>query len=473
MTPEEIACDVCVIGAGSGGLSVASGAAMLGAKVVLIEKHLMGGDCLNVGCVPSKALLAAARRAQAMREAQPFGVRSVEPEIDYAAVMDHVAEVIAAIAPVDSAARYRALGCEVIEAQARFLDPKTVEAGGRRVRARRFVIATGSRPGLPPIPGLGETPHLTNETLWSNRTRPDHLIVIGAGPIGVEMAQAHRRLGCRVTVLEGAKALAKDDPEAAAIVLARLRREGVEIREGARIERVDPAPGGVRVALAGGEAVEGSHLLVAAGRKPNVEGLELEAAGVAFGPKGVTVDSRQRTNVKTIYAVGDVAGGPQFTHAAGYQAGIVIPNVLFRLPLKAGYAAFPWATYTDPELAHVGLTEAQAREQGVGDLRILRWPLIENDRARAEREHDGLIKVVARKNGRILGATIAGPHAGDLIHPWTLAIAQGLKLRAMAQTIAAYPTMAEISKRAAGQFYAGALFSPWVRKAVAFLARFG
>lgn len=475
--PETLKADLCVIGAGSAGLSVASGAAMLGQKVILIEGHAMGGDCLNVGCVPSKALIAAGKRAEAIRTAAPFGVEAREPAIDYARVMEHVRETIAAIAPVDSVGRYRALGCTVIEAKARFLDGATVEAGGTRISARRFLIATGSRPGLPPIPGLAETPHLTNETLWANRTRPAHLVIIGAGPIGLEMAQAHRRLGSAVTVLEAGRALAKDDPEAAGIVLDRLRREGVVIREGVKIDRSDAVPGslggGVRLTLAGGETISGSHLLVAAGRLPNVEDLNLGAAGVAFTRKGITTDARMRTSNKRIYAAGDVAGGPQFTHAAGYQAGIVIPNIFFWAPLKASYAALPWATYTDPELAHVGLTEAMAREQGLAGLRILRWPLIENDRARAEREHEGLIKVLVARNGKILGATIAGPHAGDLIQPWTLAIGQGLKIRAMAQTVAAYPTLGEISKRAAGQFYAGTLFSPRVRAIVKFLARFG
>ncbi len=473
---EAIACDICIIGAGSGGLSVAAGAAQLGRKVVLIEKHLMGGDCLNTGCVPSKSLLAAAKAAQTIRTAGRFGVNGHEPEIDFAKVHDHVHGVIAAIAPVDSVERFEGLGVHVIQAAARFVDGGTVMTDkGHRITARWFVIATGSRAAAPPIPGLDAVPYLTNESVFERKSAPGHLVVIGGGPIGLEMAQAHRRLGAKVTVLERGTIMPKDDPELVAVVRNALLGEGVEIVEGADIARVEPSGNGVAVVLrdAGGERrVEGTDLLVAAGRRPNVEGLNLEAAGVAFDGKGVKVDDRLRTSNPRVYAVGDIAGGPQFTHIAGYHAGIVIRNILFWVsPAKVDYTALPWVTYTDPELAHVGLTEAQAREK-YGDVTVVRWHLHENDRAQAERDIHGFAKVVLRRKGAILGASIVGPHAGELIQPWALAISNGLKIKAFTNMIAPYPTLGEVNKRAAGAFYTPSLFSDRTRKFVDLLARF-
>ncbi len=469
---ETIKADICVIGAGSGGLSVAAGAAQLGQKVVLVEKHKMGGDCLNYGCVPSKALIAAARHAQAMRDGGPFGIAPVEPQVDFPRVMAHVRSVIAAIEPNDSVERFEGLGCKVILAPARFTAPGEAAAGETRIRARRFVIATGSRAGVPPIPGLSDVPYLTNETIFSNETLPDHLIIIGGGPIGMEMAQAHRRLGARVSVLDAGRALAKDDPELTALVVARLTAEGVDIREQVKILNVAHADGRFAVALDGGGTLEGSHLLVAAGRVPNIEGLDLDRAGIAFSPKGVTVDARLRTTNKKVFAIGDAAGGLQFTHVAGYHAGIVIRNALFKVPAKADHTNIPWATYTDPELAHVGLTEAQAKAAGSW-ARTLHWELKENDRAQAERETEGRIKVAVDKKGGILGVSIVGPHAGDLIHPWVLARAKKLKIGDMQAPIVAYPTITEISKRAASSYYTQTLFSPRVRMVVRLLSVLG
>ena len=467
--------DLCVIGAGSGGLSVAAGAAMLGRKVVLIEKGEMGGDCLNYGCVPSKALLAAGARAQAMRDAGPFGIAPVEPQIDARAVRDHVRSVIAAIAPTDSQQRFEGLGVTVIRAAARFRDRRTVEAEGTRIRARRFVIATGSSPAVPPIPGLGDAPYFTNETIFEKDFIPPHLIVIGAGPIGLEMAQAHRRLGSEVTVLEALRALPRDDPELVAILVAALRREGVVLHEGTSVKAIEKTELGIRVhAEAEGQAgiVEGTHLLIAAGRRPNIAELNLDAAGIAHGPRGIAVDRGLRTTNRRAYAVGDVAGGPQFTHAAGYHAGLVIRNALFRLPVRADYAALPWASYTEPELAHVGLGEDEARAKHK-TIRVLRWPLAENDRARTMRTTAGAIKLVVAANGRVLGATIVAPHAGELILSWAVAIGARLGLSAMAGAIAPYPTLSELSKRAAGTFYTPTLFSARARALVRFLSLFG
>jgi len=467
--------DICVIGAGSGGLSVAAGASQMGAATALIEKGRMGGDCLNYGCVPSKALLAAGHAAEAVRRAPDFGVGAGTPVIDDAGVYGHVRNTIAAIAPNDSVERFEGLGVTVIQAAGRFTAPREVEAGGTRITARRVVVATGSSAFVPPIPGLEAVPFLTNESIFDLEAVPRHLIVIGGGPIGIEMAQAHRHLGADVTVLEMFAIMPKDDPELVDVVRTRLKREGIDIREGAQINRVEKTGDGVRVVLTtddGEAAVEGSHMLVATGRRANVDGLDLEKAGIAYSPKGIEVDARLRTTNKKVYAIGDVAGSYQFTHMAAYHAGIVIRNALFRLPAKADTRAVPWVTYTAPELAQVGLTEDMARQQA-GDIRVLRWPFAENDRAQAERETDGMIKVVTTAKGRILGAGIVGARAGELIHPWVLAVQQKMKIGAMANMIAPYPTLGEVGKRAAGSFYTASLFSERTRKIVRFLSKFG
>jgi pyruvate/2-oxoglutarate dehydrogenase complex dihydrolipoamide dehydrogenase (E3) component len=476
MSDATINVDICVIGAGSAGLSVAAGASQLGASTVLIERDRMGGDCLNTGCVPSKALLAASKAARRWRKESAFGVNYAPPGVDVAAVNRHVHDVIAAIAPNDSVERFEGLGVQVIKGTARFTGPREVEVDGMRIRARRIVIATGSSAAVPPIPGLDRVPYLTNETVFENVELPQHLIIIGGGPIGLEMAQAHRGLGSEVTVLEAARILPKDDPEAADLLRQHLAGEGIAIREGGRITRIEPEENGIAAVIEterGEERIAGSHLLVAAGRRPNVTGLDLERAGIAYGPRGIEVDARLRTTNPHAFAIGDVAGGPQFTHVAGYHAGIVIRNALFRLPAKVDYRALPWVTYTDPELAQVGLTEAQAREAHGDDIVVLRWPYHENDRAQAERETQGFVKAVTTKSGRILGATILGAHAGELIHVWVLAISQGLNIKAIANMIAPYPTLGEISKRAAGSFYTPKLFSKRTKRLVRFLSRFG
>jgi pyruvate/2-oxoglutarate dehydrogenase complex dihydrolipoamide dehydrogenase (E3) component len=475
---EHLTPDICVIGAGSGGLSVAAAAAAFGVPVVLIERGRMGGDCLNYGCVPSKALLAAAKRAHALQKYRHFGVQVPPAQIDFPAVHAHVRDTIDAIAPNDSKERFTGLGVHVIEGAARFTDRRTVVVGETfEIRARRFVIATGSSAAIPPIPGLDQVPYLTNETIFDLTQCPEHLIVIGAGPIGLEMAQAHRRLGAEVTVLEAATPLAKDDPECAAIVLDQLAQEGVLIRSGVRISRVEGRDGKLRVVLAGAngneETLEGSHLLVAAGRRANVADLGLEAAGIAYEPSGIKVDKRLRSTNRQVYAIGDVVhGGPQFTHAANYHAGLVIRNALFRLPVNVARGVIPWVTFTDPEVAHVGLRETEARRSHTA-IRVLRWPYHENDRAQVERETQGHIKVVADKGGRILGATIVGAQAGELITTWTLAIARGLKVGALLGVVIPYPTLAEVGKRAAIGYYTPGLSSPWVRRVISFLRRFG
>lgn len=475
---EPLVADMCVIGAGSGGLSVAAGAAQLGQSVVLIERGKMGGDCLNYGCVPSKSLIAAGRAAAAIRRAGRFGVRAGEPVVDARAVREHVRGVIATIAPNDSVERFTGLGVKVIPATARFTGRGEVDAGGARVRARRFVIATGSSAAVPPIPGLepGGVPYLTNETIFDLDHAPEHLLVIGGGPIGCELAQAHRRLGARVTVLEAQRLLPKDDPELVEVVRRQLQAEGVDVREGATIKRVEATAGHIAAVFEVGgkeERIAGSDLLIATGRRPNMADLNLEAAGVRASPKGIDVDARLRTSNRKIYAIGDVIGGYQFTHMAGYHAGIVIRNALFRLPAKVDESAVPWVTFTDPELGNVGLTEAAARQAHGDAVRTVRWPFRENDRAQAERETEGLVKVVADRRGRILGAGVVGPNAGELLLTWSLAIAKRATLRDMAGLIAPYPTLSEVSKRAAGSFYAARLFSPGTKRLVRLLARFG
>jgi pyruvate/2-oxoglutarate dehydrogenase complex dihydrolipoamide dehydrogenase (E3) component len=471
---QERRADLCVIGAGSGGLSVAAGAAQLGADTVLIEAGRMGGDCLNVGCVPSKSLLAAGHAAHAAANGMAFGVRpQAWPAIDAAAVRRHVQDVIDAIAPHDSQERFEGLGVTVRRTTARFVDPETVEADGERIRARRFVIATGSRPAVPPIPGIESVGHLTNETIWDLADIPEHLVVIGGGPIGIELAQAHRRLGARVTVLEAERMLSRDDAELVGFVRDALTAEGVAIREGVRVIEVAPAGNGMRVTFEdvdGAHDVEGSHLLVATGRAPNVEALELDKAGIAATRVGVTVDRRLRTTNRRVFAVGDVTGGPQFTHVAGHHASVVVQNALFRLPAKVS-DVIPAVTYTDPELASVGPPVAEAAA-GAG-CELVRVPYADSDRARAERRTEGLLKLAADRRGRVKAVAIAGAQAGELLQPWLLAMTTGIKLRAMASLVAPYPTLGELNKKAASAFYAPRLFSPGARRLVRWLGRLG
>ncbi|MBT4039269.1 MAG: FAD-dependent oxidoreductase [Rhodospirillales bacterium] len=474
--PDVIETDICVIGAGSGGLATAAGAAMMGASTVLVEKGLMGGDCLNYGCVPSKALLAAGKAAHSFRAAAKFGIGATEPDVDHAAVYEHVHGVIAAIEPNDSVARFEGLGVNVIQGEARFVGPKEIEVGDKRIKARRFVIATGSTASVPPIPGLDSVPFQTNGTIFHDRKFPKHLIIIGGGPIGCELAQAHRRLGADVTVLEMFSIMPKDDPELVDIARQSMITDGVDIREGVQIDRVEKSTRGVVVVLKtddGETRIKGSNLLLATGRRPNVSSLNLEAAGVDYAPAGITVDKRLRTSNKHIFAIGDCAGALQFTHVALYHAGIVIRNALFRLPARVNYKAIPWVTYTSPEVAQVGLNEEQARAKYDGNFQVLRWPFHENDRAQAEHSTDGLVKIIITPNGKILGAGIAGPGAGELIQVWVLAIANGLKIGAMAGMVVPYPTIGEVSKRVAGSYYTPKLFGERTKWIVRFLAKFG
>lgn len=466
--------DLAVIGAGAAGLSVSAVAAQLGLRVALIERTRMGGDCLNTGCVPSKSLLAAAHAAQAGRRARRFGVRFAPPEIDWDAVQAHITGVIDAIAPMDSVARYEALGATVIAGQARFVGRSTLMVGDRRLTATRIVIAAGSRAAVPPIPGLSDVPFLTNATLFAPGPKPAHLLILGGGPIGLEMAQAHVGLGVRVTIVEAQSIAGRDDPELVDGLRRALRSEGVEIIEGVAVVAVEPGP---VLLLEDGRRIEGDRLLVAVGRTPNLEGLDLESGTVQSSRLGVVTDSSLRSvSNPRVFAVGDIADpvglGPRaFTHVASYHASILIRRALFRLPAKLDYRALPRVTYTVPELAQVGMTEAEARAAGERDIRILRWPLADNDRAQAERDTAGLVKLVVDRRGRILGAGILAPHAGEMIGTWTLAISQRIKLGALAGMIVPYPTRAEAGKRAAGTYYLSWLLGPWTKRIVGWLAK--
>ena len=472
--------DLAVIGAGAAGLSVTAVAAQLGLRVALIERDRMGGDCLNTGCVPSKALLAAAHAAQSARAAGRFGIRLPEPGIDWDAVRAHVTGTIAAIAPMDSEARFRALGAEVLRGEARFLDPGTLGIDGRRLTARRIIVAAGSRAAIPPIPGLDAVPFLTNETLFSLATAPAHLLVLGGGPLGLEMAAAHAGLGCRVTLVEAGRIAPREDPELAdglrrAITAPRTSggtTGGLMVIEGMSVAAVEAGP---TLVLADGRRIAGSHLLVAAGRRPNLEHLALEVGDVRAGPAGIVTDRglRSVTN-RRVFAIGDIADpiglGPRaFTHVGSYHAAIVIRRALFRQPARLDYAALPRVIYTTPELAQVGLTEAEARAAG-HRVALLRAPLAENDRAVAEGDLTGLVKLVVAGR-RVLGAGILAPHAGEMIGQWTLAIARRVPPAALAGLITPYPTRAEAGKRALAGLFAPRLFASRTKSLVQLLIR--
>ena len=462
--------DICIIGAGAAGLSLAAGAVQMGARVTLIEAAEMGGDCLNHGCVPSKALLAAAALAQARREGAGLGLVPTQPLVDFAAVLAHVKAAIATIAPHDSEARFVGLGVQVMRGWARFVAPGAVEVGGRCVTARRFVIATGSRPVIPALPGLEGVPYLTNESVFDQPDLPDHLIVLGGGPIGLEMAQAHARLGAKVTVVEAVRILPREDPEAVAVLADRLRLEGVAIVEGTAAARVEGASGAISLHLADGRVVEGARLLLAVGRRPVLDDMGLEAAGIAHTAAGVTVDRglRSPTN-RRVYALGDAAGMGQFTHLAGYHAGVAARSILFGLTARAG-AVIPRVTYTAPELAQIGLTEAEARAR-YGAVQVIRQEMGALDRVVAAGGAPGFLKLVLHR-GRPVGVTIVGPQAGEVIGPWSLVLTGKLRLSALAGVVLPYPTVSEINKRAAGACFSPRLFAnPWVKRVVRLVQR--
>lgn len=470
-----IHCDLAIIGGGAGGLSLAAGSAQLGLKVVLVESGKMGGDCLNYGCVPSKSLLAAAKTFYHIKQASLFGIHTQELTIDFPQVMQHVHQVITNIAEHDSVERFESLGVHVIQSSGCFLTSNTFQVKDKIIRAKRFVIATGSSPFIPQIPGIESAPYLTNETIFDLQERPEHLIVIGGGPIGCELAQAFAMLGSKVTILEGLNILPKDDADCVAVVRSQLEEMNIAIYEQAKVQQIESPPdSGIIVSFKRQnelETITGSHLLIATGRRANMDGLDLEKANIKHTPKGIEVNQRLQTNNKKIYAIGDVTGPYQFTHMAGYQAGVVLRNVVFKWPTKVNYNAVPWVTYTEPELAHVGLLAIDAQKRP--DIQITEWPFADNDRAQTERTLKGKIKIITDKKARILGVTIVGPHAGELILPWVMAIREQKTLRSFTDVIAPYPTLSEINKRVAGEFYTPKLFSKKIRTLVRWLQKLG
>jgi len=445
--------DICVIGAGAAGLVVAAGGASLGAKIVLVEKHKMGGDCLHYGCVPSKTLLQSARVAYTMAHADAFAIPAHTPRPDISAVMERVASVIKSIEPHDSPERFRELGVEVILGAGQFTDRHSFSVNSRQIRARHFVIATGSRAAVPSIDGIENTPYLTNEQIFALREPVDRLIVVGGGPIGIEMAQAFGRLGSKVYVIQkGTQILAREDPDMAEVVAQQLQQEGVELLTGHKPIKVEGSKGDVCLRLrdaAGNEkTINATHLLLAAGRRPNIENLGLEAAAVELKNGHIVTDARLRTSNKRIFAAGDVVGGPQFTHMAEHHAGVVLRNAIFRLPAKVETKVIPWATFSEPELARVGLSETEAGQQGIHH-KVYSVPFQDMDRAKTDGTTEGFAKIITSPKGKLLGAAIVGPHAGELIHEYVLAIAKGMTASELSSVIHIYPTLAQINRRVA------------------------
>jgi len=468
---KRIHCDIAVIGAGSAGLSFASGATQLGAKVILVEFGKMGGDCLNYGCVPSKSLLAAAKSYYHAKRENNFVVESKKSNLDFSKVMKHVHSVIDKIAEHDSVARFESLGVKVIKGKGTFLSKKELQVNNDVIIAKYFVIATGSSPFIPPVKGLNTLPYLTNETIFNLNSLPSHLLVIGGGPIGCELAQAFAMLGAHVSLIEAEQILAHDDPQLVEIIRQRFKEMNIKLFEHSKVIQVEEKQQIEVVFEKKGNrsSIEGSHLLVAVGRVANTLGLGLENADVSYSSKGIEVNQRLQTSNKRIYAIGDVVGHYQFTHLANYHAGIAIRSILFWMPAKVDYRAFPWVTYTAPELAHVGVTEKEAKKKR--GVQITKFAFKDNDRAQTEDTADGLIKVISDTKGRILGASIVGEHAGELILPWVIAIRDKKTLRVFTDSIIPYPTLSEISKQVAGEFYKPKLFSKWVRRMVRFLLK--
>lgn len=476
--PAVLAPDICVIGAGAAGLAVATAAAAFGVSVVIIERDSMGG---SAGDGAVMALAAAGARAQAVREARHFGVAAGEPEVNDAQLHDHVQRVLAAAAPNVSAERMTALGATVIRGEGRFISRSTVVVGEQTIKARRFVIATGARNIAPPVPGLDAITCLTDESLASATRRPGRLVVLGGGATGAAIAQAMARLGSAVTLIDSATLLGNEDPEAVGMLRRALMRDGVALHESTQVLRAQPVRGGVRLAIAAGEdgaeqTVEGTHLLLATPRMPAIETLDLELAGIAVEAGGIRVDRGLRTSNRRVYAIGDCVGGSlgalRGGHVAEEQARLVLRNALFRQPGRFDANLVPRLTQTHPEIAAVGLSEDEARARARA-IRVLRWPYVESARAHAERTTEGFVKLVTDAKGRLLGVTIVGARAGDLIAPWCLALKTGMGAQGMAELVLPHPALSEVSKRAATSFLAPLAAKPGLRRLIGFLRRFG
>lgn len=461
--------DVIVIGGGAAGLTAAGGCALFGLKVALIEGHKMGGECLNNGCVPSKALIGAAKRAAEAREATRFGVTLELPQVSWSGVRQHIHDAIAGIEHHDSVETFEEMGCEVFSSRAQITGRQTVEVDGRRLTAPRIVIATGSEPLVPPIEGIDTVPYLTNENLFELPEQPGHLVIIGGGVIGMEMAQAFRRLGSEVTVIEPDKPMGRDDPESVAVVMDVMREEGVRFVTG-KAAKITGGAGAVTVYTDGGEAIAGTHLLLAVGRKARVSGFGAEDIGIATGRNGFATDARRRTSVKGIYAIGDCRDGPRLTHVSGYEGSNVALEIVTGLPIKVDFRALPWCTYTEPEVAQIGLTEAEARAQHGDGVTIVKEEFSENERSIAEGYTKGHMKMVL-KGKKVLGVSVVGKNAGELLLPFTQMITGKSNTFALGSAIISYPTRSEISKAAAFSAWEPTVFGSLPKKYAALVAK--
>ncbi|MEW6335578.1 MAG: FAD-dependent oxidoreductase [Thermodesulfobacteriota bacterium] len=469
--------DLGIIGGGAAGLTAAAGGAQFGAKTILIEKSAkLGGDCLHYGCVPSKTLIRTAAVWNLAGRTKAFGLPSVDlPPVDLGAVMDRVRRVIEKIQHHDSPERFCSLGAEIRFGTPAFTDDHTVTVDGKKIAAKNWIIATGSSPVIPPIEGLTSVPYWTNETVFSQRTLPGRLIVLGGGPIGLEIAQAFARLGSKVTIVEFMdQILGPEDADMAEILKVRLEAEGVKIQTGTKALRADRKGAAILLTVAPvadenqTAIIEGDALFLSTGRKPNIDDMALERAGVVFTPRGITASDRLKTNISHIYACGDVNGQFPFTHVAGHEAGIALTNAILHLPRRVDYGKIGWCTYTDPEVASIGYNEKRARKEGL-DYRIIEEPFESNDRARAEGETVGKLKILLDKGDKVMGCQMIGAHAGELIHEWIIAQTGKVKLSAMAGAVHVYPTLSEISKRAAGRVFAEKLFSDRTKSILKFL----
>jgi pyruvate/2-oxoglutarate dehydrogenase complex dihydrolipoamide dehydrogenase (E3) component len=438
--------------------------------VALIEKNPQpGGDCLHYGCVPSKALLKVAQMAETVRRSHDYGIKTSPPAIDIEQVNATVKRAIDTIQPHDSRERFESLGCEVVTGEAQFQDAHSIVANDQIIRAKKFVIATGSAPFVPPIEGLTEIDYLTNENMFSLPALPETLVILGAGPVGVEMAQSYARLGCKVKLVEAAERLLPTmDKDIATSLSEVLLQEGVEMYTGSSVRKVSKHEAKINVELANGQSMRGDSLLVATGRRAVVEGLGLERAGVRYTQRGVEVNARMQTSAKHIFACGDVTGQLALTHVAELQAGVVIANIVFKLPKRMSQQAIPLVVYTDPECAQIGLSENDA--VNIDGCSTVRFEMAELDRAIAEHKTAGFAKLIVRK-GRLLGVQIVGPHAGDVIHEFALAMHEKIKLSKITALVHAYPSYAQISKRAAGAYFSPALYSAKTKTVVKWLHR--
>lgn len=464
--------DLVIIGGGVAGLVTASGAAQFGAKVALVEKESLGGDCLHWGCVPTKTLVQSAKVTSLMRRSEEFGIEKSGVQVNFQKVMNRMRSVQERIGKNDDPERFRKMGVELFFGEGKFIDPHTFEVNGKTLKGKKFLIATGSRPIFLPIPGLKESGALTNITALKLDYLPKSMVILGAGPIGLEFAQVFSRLGTKVTVIEKmGQILPREDKEVADALEEILKKEGIEIVTCMEVKEVKKEGSGKRLLAAqceihGSLNLEADEIMIAIGRAPNVEGLNLNLIGVEHDKKGIKVDLTLRTTQKHIFAAGDVTGLFPFTHVAEYQAGIVVSNALFPfVNRKADYRVVPWVTYTDPELGRVGLTEEEAKkEYGEKNIQVFRFQFEDVDRAVIEGEGHGLIKLVCDKKNQILGAHLLGPNAGELLHEFVLAMKARIPITQISQTIHVYPTLSQAVKRACDQYYREKLFSGWFPK---------